>query len=149
VHQPNCSIPSLDAPGVQFRSFVEASRSSAASSVPAVYLLPRSSTRLQHGITKPKIYTDGTVRYNMLATSDGPHDLHDALSSTTWKQAMDVEFDALQKNRTWYLVPPKPGFNIIDCKWVYKVKRKADGSIDWYKTRLVAKEFGSSLCMIR
>jgi hypothetical protein len=106
VHQPNCSIPSLDAPGVQFRSFVEASRSSAASSVPAVYLLPRSSTRLQHGITKPKIYTDDTVRYNMLATSDGPHDLHDALSSTTWKQAMDMEFDALQKNRTWYLVPP-------------------------------------------
>jgi hypothetical protein len=38
-------------------------------------------------------------------------------------------------------VPPKPGANIIDCKWVYKVKRKSDGSIDGYKARLVAKGF--------
>jgi hypothetical protein len=43
---------------------------------------------------------------------------------------MDKEFDALQKNQTWHLVPWKDGANIIDCKWVYKVKRKADRSID-------------------
>jgi hypothetical protein len=39
------------------------------------------------------------------------------------------------------LVPQKPGTNIIDCKWVYKVKRKADGCIDSYKAQWVAKEF--------
>jgi hypothetical protein len=31
------------------------------------------------------------------------------------------------------LVPLKEGANIIDCKWVYKVKRKYDGSIDRFK----------------
>jgi hypothetical protein len=39
------------------------------------------------------------------------------------------------------LVPPKAGANIIDCKWVYKIKHKSDGSVDRYKVQLVAKGF--------
>ena len=39
------------------------------------------------------------------------------------------------------LFRPRKGTNLIDCKWVYKVKRKADGTIDRYKARLVAKGF--------
>jgi hypothetical protein len=54
---------------------------------------------------------------------------------------MDEEFSALMKNKTWHLVPPHQGKNIIDCKWVYKIKRKADGSLDRYKARLVANGF--------
>jgi histone deacetylase 1/2 len=54
---------------------------------------------------------------------------------------METEFTALQNNRTWRLVPPRSGVNIIDCKWVFKIKKKADGSIERYKARLVAKGF--------
>jgi hypothetical protein len=43
---------------------------------------------------------------------------------------MDVEYEALEKNQTWHLVPSEGIKNIIDCRWVYKVKRKADGSFD-------------------
>jgi hypothetical protein len=38
-------------------------------------------------------------------------------------------------------VPCKTGANLIDCKCLYKIKKKADGSIDRYKERLVAKGF--------
>ncbi|KAJ0985480.1 hypothetical protein J5N97_003836 [Dioscorea zingiberensis] len=54
---------------------------------------------------------------------------------------MDIEYGALIKNKTWRLVPPQPGINLIDCKWVFRLKRKADGSVDRYKARLVAKGF--------
>jgi hypothetical protein len=54
---------------------------------------------------------------------------------------MDDDFGALIRNKTWHLVPPQKGSNNIDCKWVYKIKRKQYKSIDRYKTMLVAKGF--------
>ena len=54
---------------------------------------------------------------------------------------MEEEYNALLKNNTWHLISAKKGTNIIDCKWVYKIKRKADGTIDRYKAKLVAKGF--------
>lgn len=54
---------------------------------------------------------------------------------------MDVEYEAIMKNKTWHLVPPSHGYNIIDCRWVFKEKRKADGSLDKHKARLVAKGY--------
>jgi histone deacetylase 1/2 len=54
---------------------------------------------------------------------------------------MQDEYDALLRNHTWHLVPYKKGANLIDCKWVFKIKRKSDGTIDRYKGRLVAKGY--------
>jgi hypothetical protein len=47
----------------------------------------------------------------------------------------------LVRNGTWHLVPPQKGNNIIDCKWVYKIKINAYGILDRYKARLVTKGF--------
>ena len=54
---------------------------------------------------------------------------------------MDDEYFALLKNGTWHLVPPSQEKNVIDCRWVYRIKTKADGTLDRYKARLVAKGF--------
>jgi hypothetical protein len=101
----------------------------------------RPQTRLQGGICKPKIYTDSTIKYSLFATSGEPSSLEDALHDKNWKLAMDDEYEALMNNKTWHLVPPLKGSNIIDCKWVYKIKRKQDGSLDRYNARLIAKGF--------
>lgn len=115
--------------------------STAAPDVPEAPAPSRPRTRSQSGIRCPKIYTDGTVRYGLSASAEEPRDLEEALGNKDWKQAMDTEHTALIKNQTWHLVPPQKGKNIIDCKWVFKIKRKPDGSIDRYKARLVAKGF--------
>jgi histone deacetylase 1/2 len=73
--------------------------------------------------------------------ADEPTTVAAALSDKIWTVAMDSEYQALLHNKTWHLVPRPKGKNIIGCKWVYKIKRKADGTIDRYKARLVAKGF--------
>jgi hypothetical protein len=106
----------------------------------------RPRTRLLDGIVKPKIVTDGRVWYDKirfanLCSTGEPDNVQGALGDPRWKVAMDEEFSALRHNATWHLVPASHGRNVIDCKWVYKVKRKADGTVDRYKERLVAKGF--------
>jgi hypothetical protein len=76
-----------------------------------------------------------------MAATGEPRDYAEASQQQEWRDAMDVEFKALQENKTWHLVPRKTTENIIDSKCVYKVKRYADGSIDRYKARLVVKGF--------
>jgi Reverse transcriptase (RNA-dependent DNA polymerase) len=51
------------------------------------------------------------------------------------------ELDALTRNNTWQLVPPLSGAHIIGCKWIFKVKKRVDGTIHRYKVRLVAKDY--------
>jgi histone deacetylase 1/2 len=98
-------------------------------------------TRLQVGIRQPTVYTDGTDPYGFNTSTSEPQSLEEALGDSNWRSAMDVEYDALMKNKTWHLVPPCKGRNIIDCKWVWKIKRKADGTLDKYKASLVAKGY--------
>ena len=58
-----------------------------------------------------------------------------------WKQAMDTEFQALLNNHTWTLVPLTPGQKVIDCKRVFKVKLKLNGSVECNKANLMARGF--------
>jgi histone deacetylase 1/2 len=102
---------------------------------------PRPVTRSQHNIHKPKQFYPSIIRYGGFCSTGEPETWQEAMSDSRWKDAMEAEYDALRRNNTWRLVPAHEGRNVIDCKWVYKVKRKADGTVDHYKARLVAKGF--------
>lgn len=100
-------------------------------------------TRLRDNIVKPRILTDGTIRYdpNRRAFFTAPSSYKVALADDKWREAMQSEFSALQHNDTWTLVPRPAGQNIISCKWVFKVKQHPDGLVDKYKALLVARGF--------
>ncbi|MCI13559.1 retrovirus-related pol polyprotein from transposon TNT 1-94, partial [Trifolium medium] len=70
-----------------------------------------------------------------------PRDYKQASQHQCWLDAMDAEIRALQQNRTWTYVDLPANTKPIGCKWVYKVKHKADGTIERYKARLVAKGY--------
>lgn len=70
-----------------------------------------------------------------------PQKFEEANENQKWKNAMQIEYDALIKNKTWELVPPPHNRNIINCRWIYKLKYDPQGNIDKYKERLMAKGF--------
>ncbi|CAL1407672.1 unnamed protein product [Linum trigynum] len=54
---------------------------------------------------------------------------------------MVVEYRALETNGTWELCYLPPGKRVIACKWVYKINFNVYGTVECFKTRLVAKDF--------
>jgi hypothetical protein len=54
---------------------------------------------------------------------------------------MQVELQALASNKTWVITDLPREAKEIGSKWVFKIKRKPDGTIDRYKARLVAKGY--------
>ncbi|GKV51031.1 hypothetical protein SLEP1_g57708 [Rubroshorea leprosula] len=65
----------------------------------------------------------------------------EAYGKQEWEKSMKEEIDSIEKNNTWELVDKPKGKTPIGVKWVYRVKYKADGSVQKYKARLVAKGY--------
>lgn len=70
-----------------------------------------------------------------------PNSYAEAQQFPEWQSAMRAEIDALEKNGTWTVVSLPPDKKAIGCKWVFKTKLKADGTIERHKARLVAKGY--------
>jgi hypothetical protein len=54
---------------------------------------------------------------------------------------VQLEMDAVEKNRTWELADLPRGHRVITLKWVFKLKRDEAGAIVKHKARLVARGF--------
>ena len=80
----------------------------------------------------------------LTADIEEPKSLNEAWNgeySIQWKEAMDSEFSSLQSNETWDLVPAPKNKKVVGCRWIFKVKRKSNGSLDRFKARLVVQGY--------
>lgn len=76
-----------------------------------------------------------------LSSVEIPKNVQEALQVPEWKKAISEEMRALEKNHTWEVMVLPKGKTTVGCKWVLTVKYNSDGSLERYKTRLVAKGF--------
>lgn len=51
--------------------------------------------------------------------------------STTWISAMTEEIDSMQQYRTYHLVILSKGKNLVGSKWLFKVKKYANGDVTY------------------
>jgi len=140
-----CAPPSVVPPPVPPPTSPPAPQPSAPPPPP----LPTITTHSHTGSLKPKQFLDFKLfhtKYPLLAFQSALPDLEPtcyskAATDPKWQAAMRAEFEALVSNHTWTFCSHPPHRHVIHNKWIYKVKRHADGSVDRFKARLVAKGF--------
>ena len=108
---------------------------------------PVTSTNVRHSTRErhPSFKLRQAALLARIRNSLEPQSYQEALNhaySVHWIRAMKEEKDSLDENKTWDLVDEasilKSGKRIISCKWVYRLKRNADGSRH-FKAHLVIK----------
>ena len=70
-----------------------------------------------------------------------PSSYEDASTQSVWRESMAKEYASIMKNDVWEVVPRSEGKSVVISRWLYKIKYAADGSIEKYKARFVARGF--------
>lgn len=91
---------------------------------------------INRALTKPYI----EYLFNLTMHTE-PSSFKEASQHPEWMTANDAELTALQQNETWVITDLPPGKIPIGCKWIFKLKFSADGSVEKHKARLVAKGY--------
>ncbi|KAL6269518.1 hypothetical protein ACE6H2_026429 [Prunus campanulata] len=139
AHQLQVLVPAISASAINSSSVPEIS----APSIPSGNT-HHMQTRAKSGISKQNPFPDYQCYHTtipVISAADEPSSYRMAAQSPAWVKAMQEELEALQMQGTWSLVPCPSQKNIVGSKWIYKIKRNADGSIARYKARLVAQGF--------
>ncbi|KAG7585027.1 GAG-pre-integrase domain [Arabidopsis thaliana x Arabidopsis arenosa] len=80
-----------------------------------------------------------TYQAYLTAISSGhePQHYNEAVLDENWRFAVKDEIVALEDNGTWTVESLPPGKKALGCKWVFRLKFNADGTLERHKARLV------------
>ena len=70
-----------------------------------------------------------------------PTSYEEVVKKKEWVEEMTEEYQSIIKNDVWDIVPKPEDKSVVSSKWIYKIKHAADGSIEKYKARFVARGF--------
>ena len=70
-----------------------------------------------------------------------PSTFEEASQHHVWRDAMMDEYHSIMKNDVWEIVPRPERKLAVTSRWLYKLKHAADGSVEKYKARFVARGF--------
>lgn len=102
---------------------------------------PRRSQRQNIGVPPRRLIDEMSLMKHEIAE---PINYGEAIScdeKNQWIDAMKNEMQALMRNEVWSLTKLPPNRKAVGCKWVYKAKTNADGSVQRFKARLVAQGY--------
>jgi hypothetical protein len=91
-------------------------------------------------VKKPKPFSSYMdLMCNLL--DEEPTCFEEAIQKKEWEDTMTKEYQSIMKNDVWEIVPRPKGKDVVSSKWLFKIKHVADGSIEKYKARFVARGF--------
>ncbi|XP_074299022.1 uncharacterized protein LOC141630030 [Silene latifolia] len=125
------------APEVGARVVINSEKYSSSPSDPVPSSASGAPYSLTHFISSDKFYVR---QRSFVAAIDGnvePRSFREAMKDSRWCDAMNHEIEALIRNGTWQIVGLSKSKIAIGNKWIYKVKLKANGSVERFKARLM------------
>lgn len=90
-----------------------------------------STVAIPYNITDIDTATQFTIPYiasvaNLSSKIPEPSSYKQAIQDSNWCTTMQTEINALEANNTWVITTLPPDKHAVGCKWVYRVKYKAD-----------------------
>ena len=90
-----------------------------------------------HFVNADKFSRRHRIFLTVVTAGHEPRNYKEAMSHVGWRDAMQTEITALERNETWDMAPLPPGKKSLGSKWVYKIKYHASGKVEHLKARLV------------
>lgn len=91
--------------------------------LPIIFLFPNTFAFLHYINKTKKILALHSTQYE-------PQTYEEAIGNSAWEEAMKAEFEALEANQTWEMTSLPKVKKPISCKWIYKIKYKANGTVE-------------------